>query len=140
MRNIRNNQRKTRQLRLESLGARELMAGIHGDFNNDGIPELVAQDQGRDFLFGLQRGPDGRVNEMWQVDLPGALETNIALSCSEEDGPQLLLGTKDGSILRVQFLPTDTPPSPSSSAHHKCSSGWLAMWFLLLIFWRMGRT
>ena len=133
------------------IGSRNLDRAIIGDFNNDGIPEVVIQDQAEEALFGLQRSRNSTTGEeahiVWKVDLPSPLYSNIALSCTEEGGPQLFFSTSDSSLVRIQFVSTDEPPpeccsggygKPLSVQHNHCLVAFYLT--LLLVFWiRKGR-
>lgn len=98
-----------RALTTHGLGSRNLDQVTIGDFNNDGIPEVVLTSFLSDQLIGLQRTDSG-IEEAWSVSLDSALISNIAVSCaspiSETDTstehPQILLATR-GELVRLRF-------------------------------------
>lgn len=87
------------------LGSRNLDAVTVGDFDGDGVPELVVQDQDRKGLYGLQRTSCG-VNVAWNVTLPSKLETNIAVSCNIDTSIMNILFATQESFIRLEFAPT----------------------------------
>ena len=76
-----------------------------GDFDGDGIPELVVQNQDQDTLYGLQRTKCG-VSVAWNVTLPSPLQTNIAVSCNTEQNVMNILFETQETLMRLEFAPT----------------------------------
>jgi len=113
---------QVRYYRLTELGSLELVASTQeytsheinsrnldqvtvGDFDGDGIPELVVQDQSQETLYGLQRTNCG-VNVAWNVSLPFKLQTNIAVSCNTERNVMNILFATQDSLMRLEFAPS----------------------------------
>jgi hypothetical protein len=77
-------------------GSPNLDQALAGDFDGDGIPELVLTDQGRRRVTGLQRR-DGVIREVWSFNLPAAPVTNFA-AVNTPDGLMLAIGLADGTL------------------------------------------
>lgn len=130
-----------------------------GDFNNDGIPEVVMTNFQQTRLVGLQRTLDG-TQEVWSVDMPEPnMLSNIAVSCSggedETDTPMLLFATTPNFLVRVVFdwgtqsvggigntaavskqsngLSTPTCVEVPFSAVHQSRSSTIVMWAIMIL-------
>ena len=88
--------------------SRNLDRVVVGDFNGDGIPELVVQNQRKDTLVGIQRSADsdgGGTETVWSVPLPSPVQSNLGVSCSSTGIRELVFGTRDAELMRLQFQP-----------------------------------
>jgi hypothetical protein len=81
------------------LGSRNLDMAVAGDFDGDGRVELVLPDQGRRLLGAIRRTDPG-AEVAWEIELEGALSTNLA-AVTLEDGS---LGLGAGTTARVLRL------------------------------------
>ena len=89
-----------------TLNSRNLDKVTVGDFDGDGIPELVVQDESQEMLYGLQRTFCG-VNVAWNVSLvpSSKLETtNIAVSCNTESNAMNILFATPETLTRLEFV------------------------------------
>jgi len=59
------------------IGSRNLDMSVAGDFDGDGMVEILIPDQSLSRLAGLRRIPGG-VEENWSLALDGTLNTNLA--------------------------------------------------------------
>ncbi len=79
------------------INARNMDMAVIGDFNGDGLPEVVLPNQERTALSGIQRTEDG-AEVVWTFPLNGRLNSNLT-ALSLEDGTLLLAaGLEDGRI------------------------------------------
>lgn len=102
-----------------------------GDFNGDGIPEVVVPNFESDKLVGWQRTGTKDVEEVWCVPIPKFLDSNIAVSCGINDTttavgnettdtdtdssttstttiiPRILVSTRN-HLVRIQFESNET--------------------------------
>ena len=85
-----------------SIGSRNLDQTAAGDFNGDGIPEVMAMDKRRRNIVALQRDESG-ANEIWRLDAGGEIISNFAPVELLDGGLGLAVGTDD-ERLRV-WLP-----------------------------------
>lgn len=85
-----------------ALGSRNLDMAVAGDFNGDGILELVVPDQTQTRLAGIQRTADGAV-EVWSLPLDGTLTSNL-FALPLPDGRLTLAAATSANVLRV-WLP-----------------------------------
>lgn len=88
--------------------SRNLDRVVLGDFNGDGIPELVVQNQVKDVLVGLQRtSGDAGVEIVWSIRLPSPIESNLAVSCNAGLGiMEIMFATRSHQLVKAQFAPT----------------------------------
>ena len=91
------------------IGSRNLDQAVVADLNGDGILELVVQNQGESAVFGLQRCTTDGVGVAWKVDMPGRLQSNVALSCTDQGKDNatigLLMSTNNQRIIQLTFRP-----------------------------------
>jgi hypothetical protein len=73
-------------------GSFNMDMAVGGDFNGDGLLEIVLTDQGRDRVVGLQRTADD-VQEQWSFLLNGEIATNFAAAQQPDGGLALAVGT-----------------------------------------------
>lgn len=85
-----------------SIGSRNLDQTAAGDFNGDGIPEVLAMDKRRRNILAIQRDESG-ANEIWRLDAGGEIISNFAPVELLDGGLGLAVGTDD-ERLRV-WLP-----------------------------------
>jgi len=84
------------------LDSRNLDMGLAGDFDGDGIVELLVPTHDFERLGAIERTSFGtRVD--WEVELGGRLSTNIA-AVQQSDGRMLLGAGHEGEVLRI-WLP-----------------------------------
>lgn len=60
------------------IGSRNLDMAVAGDFNGDGLPEIVLPSQDRTRIAGLQHTAGGEISEMWSLPVDGIIETNLS--------------------------------------------------------------
>lgn len=135
------------QLSTHGYGDRNLDTVAIGDFNNDGIPELVLQDFFSTSVIGLQRRVGG-AEKVWCVDIPGAITSNIAAVCPLQTSAtsndvdtvaQVLFSTRN-ELVRLQFGDIQGQTSGCcSKAHFAVSHQWWAIAFFSAIFWNFYR-
>lgn len=81
------------------INSRNLDMGLAGDFDGDGVPELVITDQQRQNVTAVINTQQG-VQQAWALPLAGQLESNLAAVALPEGGVALAAGTSNG-VLRV---------------------------------------
>lgn len=79
------------------IGTRNLDMAVAGDFNGDGVPELVLPDQSRQTINGLQRTADG-IAVVWSLPLDGTLNSNLAGVTLADGQLALAAGTADNRL------------------------------------------
>ena len=84
------------------IGSRNLDSAVAGDFDGDGVVELVIPDQSQTALAGVQRSAECAL-VVWRYELVVKLTTNIA-AVRLPDGRLALGAGQAGSVLRV-WLP-----------------------------------
>lgn len=89
-----------------TIGSRNLDMVTVGDFDGDGVPEVVIQDQSQGTLYGLQRTPCG-VNVAWNVTILSRLQSNLAVSCNTDTNSLDILFATQESLMRLEFSPTE---------------------------------
>ncbi|MEL7432903.1 MAG: hypothetical protein AAFN11_03050 [Chloroflexota bacterium] len=80
------------------IGSRNLDMAVAGDFNGDGIPEIVLPSQDRMTIAGIQRTETG-ATVVWQLPLNAPVVTNLA-AYETETGLALATGLQSG-VVRV---------------------------------------
>ena len=85
-----------------AIGSRNLDQTAAGDFNGDGVPEVLAMDKMRRNIVALQRDESGAY-EIWRLDAGGEIISNFAPVELLDGGLALAVGTDD-ERLRV-WLP-----------------------------------
>ena len=84
------------------LDSRNLDMGLAGDFDGDGVVELLLPTQDFERLGSIERVTFGAQSD-WEVELGGRLSTNIA-AVQQSDGGMLVGAGHEGEVLRV-WLP-----------------------------------
>ncbi|RMG84427.1 MAG: hypothetical protein D6712_11280, partial [Chloroflexi bacterium] len=79
------------------INTRNLDMAVAGDFNGDGLPEVVLPNQERTALSGIQRTADG-AEVVWTLPLEGRLSSNLAALTLEDGNLMLAAGLDDGRI------------------------------------------
>lgn len=85
------------------ISSRNIDQATVGDFNGDGIPELVVQNQRRNELAGLQRCQEGGVKQVWSVPLASPLQSNLAVSCQSDMAMDIYFSMKNQQVMRLSF-------------------------------------
>lgn len=85
------------------ISSRNIDQATVGDFNGDGIPELVVQNQRRNELAGLQRCQEGDVKQVWSVPLASPLQSNLAVSCQSDMTMDIYFSMKNQQVMRLSF-------------------------------------
>ena len=143
---------ETSQYSTHDIGSRNIDMATVADFDGDGIPELVVADQQSNFLYGLQRSDDGKVDEVWKVPLGRTarrfLSSNIAVSCNKNDGSdriELLMGLESTEILRVSFTTDKLDAKGGPTFYETVNSGssvgganFLASLWIFFTIWRIS--
>lgn len=80
-------------------GSRNLDGGLAGDFNGDGVLELILPDQSQTVLHGIQFW-EGHLTSVWDVPLGGRLSTNLAAVKLPDGSLSFGAGTED-HLLRL---------------------------------------
>jgi hypothetical protein len=81
------------------IGSRNLDGGLAGDFNGDGLIELVVPDQAQTNLHGIQYA-EGQLTSVWDVPLGKRLSTNLAV-LQLPDGRVALGAGTENQLLRI---------------------------------------
>ena len=81
------------------IGTRNLDLAVAGDFNADGLPELLLPTQDRLALGGIQRTEDG-AQAIYRLDVGGQVVTNLSAVAPPEGGLVVGVGREDG-VLRL---------------------------------------
>ncbi len=71
--------------------------GVAGDFDGDGLPEVVVTNQSRDTIAAVTNGGLS-VDEMWTLPLDGALITNLAALQLADGSLALAAGTNTSTL------------------------------------------
>ena len=80
-----------------SIGSRNFDQGLAADFNGDGQVELVASNQARDVIVGVQRTPDG-AEVAYELSLPATIASNFA-GITQGSLFAFAVGVHDGTLL-----------------------------------------
>lgn len=86
-----------------AIDSRNLDQTAAGDFNGDGLPEVLALDMTRSAIVAIQRNESG-ANELWRLDAGGVIVSNFAPVELLDGRLALAVGTNN-ERLRV-WLPT----------------------------------
>jgi len=81
------------------IGSRNLDSALAGDFNGDGLIELIVPDQAQTNLHGVQFS-DGHLTSIWNVSLEGRLGTNL-VGLELADGRLALGAGTEDHVLRI---------------------------------------
>ena len=117
-----------RSMTTHEFGSRNLDTVTIGDFNNDGIPEVVLTDFLETKLVGLQRtsNEDVKIDQVWCISIPEGeeVETNLAASCGAEstETPEIVFSTHE-RIMRIRFEASDNSTNTTMRDPLDCSSG-----------------
>jgi hypothetical protein len=79
------------------IGSRNLDMGLAGDFDGNGIPELVGLDQIREIVLAVENTPQG-VTEVWRLPLGGSISSNFAAITLPDGTAALAAGTRGGTL------------------------------------------
>lgn len=79
------------------IGSRNLDMALAGDFDGDGMVELLAPDQAQTELWGIQRTAEGAGVD-WRLPLGGPLSTNLAAVRGSRDTISVAAGTEGGTL------------------------------------------
>jgi len=79
------------------IGSRNLDMAAAGDFDGDGIVELLLPSQSLTTLGGIERVSSG-VNQDWTLDIDGKMNTNLGVVTLKNDQILIGVGRQDGSL------------------------------------------
>ncbi|MCH7802041.1 MAG: hypothetical protein IIC24_10950 [Chloroflexi bacterium] len=79
------------------LGSRNLDMAVAGDFDGDGLTELLIPNQARTDLGAIIRTPKG-AEVAWTVSLDGRLKTNVAAVALSDGSIAVGIGRADGTL------------------------------------------
>lgn len=79
------------------IGSRNLDAAVAGDFDGDGIVEIVLPRTDHRTLAGIRRD-GGSAREGWRLDIGGRISTNLATIQGPDGGLGLGVGRRDGTL------------------------------------------
>ena len=87
-------------------GSRVVDTAVSGDLNGDGLAEAVVPTENMDHLAGVQLMDQGDgvyvPEEMWRLELPGALTSNVAaVAASDGSGVGIAMGAAAGKVFRL---------------------------------------
>eukprot|EP00561_Arcocellulus_cornucervis_P013223 CAMPEP_0185804304 /NCGR_PEP_ID=MMETSP1322-20130828/3170_1 /TAXON_ID=265543 /ORGANISM="Minutocellus polymorphus, Strain RCC2270" /LENGTH=485 /DNA_ID=CAMNT_0028500269 /DNA_START=151 /DNA_END=1604 /DNA_ORIENTATION=+ len=87
-------------------GSRVVDTAVSGDLNGDGLAEAVVPTENMDHLAGVQLMDQGDgvyvPEEMWRLELPGALTSNVAaVASSDGSGVGIAMGAASGKVFRL---------------------------------------
>ena len=87
-------------------GSRVVDTAVSGDLNGDGLAEAVVPTENMDHLAGVQLTDQGDgvyvPEEMWRLELPGALTSNVAaVAASDGSGVGIAMGAAAGKVFRL---------------------------------------
>lgn len=79
------------------IGSRNLDMAVAGDFNGDGLPEIVLPSQDRTRIAGIQRTEAGAAVD-WELPVDGLVASNLAAVRLPDGTLALAVGTQDGRL------------------------------------------
>jgi len=86
-------------------GTRVLDTSVSADLNGDGINEALVPDEFRENIASVQLKSDEFGNwfaeEIWRLDLPGTMSSNLAAVGNSEGEIGIALGAAAGSVFRM---------------------------------------